>query len=347
MYPEHHTFFSDPHISDPVQWFEGGEDPMLIREAENFRFHKMRREGIQLIAGTFFLVLILTITASELPKYSNEVGHAAAMEAVEEKKPENPVPAMLPPELSTQAYFVRLLGVSAPLAYQREWKQLAPASITKLVTAAAAFEKLAPETVVVISAEAKAIGQKMSKARTGEHFLRNDAIRMMLVESANDIAWALAEAIEKAKTGNNPTEGMPHFLESANAIAARAGMINSRFLNSTGLDMDGHLVTAEDFSRLMEYIVREHPEIWEMTKSPVAEAISLENRLYTLENTNELLKEFPALEGGKTGITDKAKGTLVLLYPVPPSHTALIVILGSEDRFGDGRKLIHWLEEAF
>src|SRR3989338_5564089 len=111
--------------------------------------------------------------------------------------------------------------------------------------------------------------------------------------------------------------------------------------------MDGHMATAEDFSKLAEYILREHPELWEITKLSSDEAVSIENRLYALENTNELLGEFPALQGGKTGLTDKAKGTMVLLYPVSPYYTAIIVILGSENRFEDGRKLIHWLEEAF
>jgi D-alanyl-D-alanine carboxypeptidase len=78
-----------------------------------------------------------------------------------------------------------------------------------------------------------------------------------------------------------------------------------------------------------------------------ADITSMGDRAYHIEATNQLLSEFPALRGGKTGLTDFAKGALILLYPVRPDRTAVIIILGSDDRFADGRNLIHWLESAF
>lgn len=347
MLPKQHTFFSDPHISDPMRWIEGEDDPMLLAEAAVFGARKKTRERIQLVFGTFILVLILVFTTSVADNPNFTRSQAAISEPVQEDLPKNPLIHTFPPELSAQAYSIRFLGIPVPLVHQREWKQLPPASITKLLTAVVARENLAQNAIITISPNAKKTGDKMSKIATGDRMHRNDALKVMLIESANDVAAAIAEEIEKIKTENNPQEGGQEFLRIMNETAARIGMQNSRFFNPTGLDHEGHLTTAEDFSRLMEYVALMHPELWEITKLPTAEVISVENRLYKLENTNELLREFPALGGGKTGFTDEARGTLVLLYPVLPSYTALIVIFGSEDRFEDGRKLIRWLEEEF
>ena len=123
-------------------------------------------------------------------------------------------------------------------------------------------------------------------------------------------------------------------------------MTHSHFENPTGLDAESHAASAEDLARLAEYIARRHPELLEIARTREVTVRSRSGGEYAITNTNELLSEFPALLGGKTGLTDKAKGTLLLWYPAG-EKTALIVILGSDDRFGDGRKLIRWIEDNF
>ena len=241
------------------------------------------------------------------------------------------------PDIVADAYLLRILGEEKALLKQRERKPFSPASITKFLTAVIARERLSPYTPITLSESAKSIEEKRVSAPAGEQFLRDDMIRLALIESFNDAAAALLEAVEP-----DPARATALL----NRIAADIGMARSHFENPTGLDAEGHTASAEDLARLAEYVTRRHPELLEIARTREATVSSLSGQEYAIINTNELLSEFPTLIGGKTGLTDNAKGTLLLWYPAG-EKTAVIVILGSEDRFGDGRKLIGWIEENF
>lgn len=248
---------------------------------------------------------------------------------------ENEFAAILPqePALDAHAYSIKIIGEKKPLAKRREWKRLAPASLTKLMTAVIASEIIRADSPIVFSEEVKKAEPKSSDAGVGEKFWRDDAIRFALIESANDAALALAETV-----------GQDIFIAKMNEKARALGLQNSNFENPTGLDEAQHLSTAEDLALLAEYITDTHQELWEITRIIETEIFSADGRAHKAKNTNELLQEFPAITGGKTGFTDNAKGALIFLYPVRPGKTAVIVLLGSSDRFGDGRKIIKWLE---
>lgn len=250
------------------------------------------------------------------------------------------------PELSAHAYLVRVMGSDEVLLKRREWKVLPSASITKLLTAFVSRTILGAGDQVLISEEAKKVGEKSSDAPVGELFSRDAALTLLLTESANDVAAALAEATG-AKLGKSEfSERIQIFVDLMNSAAQKIGMEHSLFKNPTGLDGEGHATTAQDLSYLAEYLWYNDRTTWEFTKEYDREVSSSGGRRYRARSTNELLGEFPALLGGKTGFTDNAKGTLLFLYPIAekPRAIAIIVVLGSEDRFGDGRKIIEWIE---
>lgn len=248
---------------------------------------------------------------------------------------ETELAAILPrePVLDAHAYLIKIMGEEKPLAKRREWKKLPPASLTKLLTAVVAIELIPAANSIYFSEEAKKAEPKSSTASVGENFFRDDLIHFALIESANDAALALAE-----------TTGRDSFVAALNKEAKAIGLLDSSFQNPTGLDQENHLSTAEDLSRLAEYIADNYPELWEVTRTAEKTIFSLNGKGHEIINTNELLKEFPAIIGGKTGFTDNAKGALLFLYPVRPDKTAVVVLLGSDDRFRDGRKIIKWLE---
>ncbi|MDP3778430.1 MAG: hypothetical protein Q8R30_00080 [bacterium] len=257
--------------------------------------------------------------------------------------------SLLPPEpeVLAQSYIVQLIGDKNPLLERENTKQMRPASLTKILTSTIALEELEANSPVVFSSFAKATGEKESPVPEGESFVRNDAIRFAMIESANDAAVALAEAVGRKRGAFSFDDALSLFVQAANQKAKSLGMTSSHFENPTGLDNDDHYTTAQDLFRLVSYVWDRHPEIWEFSRSMDADITSMGDRAYHIEATNQLLSEFPALRGGKTGLTDLAKGALILLYPVRPDRTAVIIILGSDDRFADGRALIHWLESAF
>jgi D-alanyl-D-alanine carboxypeptidase len=134
------------------------------------------------------------------------------------------------------------------------------------------------------------------------------------------------------------------FVDLMNLEAKKLGLINTYFVNPTGLDPDNpedpiNYSTVNDLAKFARYITAEKPLIWE---------ISI---LYAFEDnvsTNELLQEFPEIIGGKTGWTERAEGCLLLVLKAPGGKGEIInVILGSDDRFGDMKKLIGWINSAY
>lgn len=257
-------------------------------------------------------------------------------------------PSALPePEIMAHAYIVRLAGSPIPILKRREWKPLAPASITKLMTAVVAREIVGADEWIYFSSDAKSVEEKISGVGAGDSLSRDDAIRMALIESDNDAASALAEYAGRKLGGSDFIESVSRFAALMNRKAKLLSMAHTHFVNPTGLDEDAHAASAEDFAKLAEYISLAHPGLWTISKTTDTVVYSHDGESYSVVPTNKLLHEFPAIIGGKTGLTDRAKGTFMFLYPVRGQGTAIIVILGSDDRFGDGRKIIRWLEESY
>lgn len=253
------------------------------------------------------------------------------------------------PKLVAQAYLVRIVGSQKPLLRLREWKSLAPASLTKLFTAALALDFVPEDIFIEISEDAKKIketGEKQSNTAPGENFLRDDLIRLSLISSANDAAVALAEAIGRWRGGHFFEDSMIKFGEVQNQMVLNLELKNTVLKNPSGLDEDGHFSSAEDLAKLVEYIWKEKRRLWEISRIIETDIFSKERNSYHISNTNILLKSFPKILGGKTGFTDKARGSLILIYPVE-DVMVVIIILRSEDRFSDGRKVIEWLEDTF
>ena len=252
-----------------------------------------------------------------------------------------------PPELSASAYLVRFTGDAIPLLNQREWKHVPLASLTKILTSVIALETLSPGDWITFSGDAKRVEEKLSSAREGEKFLRDDAIRFAMISSANDAATAIAEAVGEKAGGTTFQEKLSIFRDLMEKNARAIGLENSSFENPTGLDEDHHFSSAENLLTLVEYAWKTHPLLWEISRTVETVVYSGTGESHQISTTNDLLKELPGILGGKTGFTDRARGALVLIYPVKPDHIALITLLGSENRFEDGRKIIAWLEKVF
>jgi D-alanyl-D-alanine carboxypeptidase len=138
--------------------------------------------------------------------------------------------------------------------------------------------------------------------------------------------------------------GEEAFLDLMNLESKKIGLTKTIFYNATGIDPDNNnlnqvnLSNVRDLTRLAEYITLEKPLIWEISIIPNYEEKN---------NTNELLLEMPSIViGGKTGFTDMAGQCLLLVVKFPEDNGYFInVVLGSNDRFGDMKKIINWIKE--
>lgn len=298
--------------------------------------------GINSLLGILFICILILFSTLNIAKAPGMKSPAALSEAKREL-----VKIIPEPELGAHSYLVKLAGEEKPLLKRREWKKMAPASISKLLTALRARELLNQDDWVMISEKARDVEEKRGPAGAGEEFLRDDAISLMLIGSLNDIALAIAETVGRKMGGRTFEERIDIFMALLNEGAKNLGLADSHFQNPSGLDEEDHYSTAEDLARLGEKLLESNLRILEISRTIEMKVASRSGLIYDAKNTNDLLKEFPAILGGKTGFTDKAKGALIFFYPVGSGKTALVVILGSDDRFEDGKKIIRWLEDTF
>ncbi len=224
-------------------------------------------------------------------------------------------------------------------------KPLPIASLTKLMTANVVLEYYDLQKIVSINQEAAELtGLGKGKLKVGESFYMKDLLYPMLIESNNSAAFVLAEEL-----------GQAVFTELMNFEAERKiGMKNTYFVNPTGLDaVDSNgtinYSTAEDLKKLSIYLLKTKPEVWKISITPQFELYSWDGILQErFENTNELLSEIPGIIGGKTGWTNQAQGCFLLIIKSPQNRGLVInIILGSQDRFGEMKKLINWLNYAY
>jgi D-alanyl-D-alanine carboxypeptidase (penicillin-binding protein 5/6) len=207
-----------------------------------------------------------------------------------------------PPIIGAKSYLLIDSVTGKELAAYEPDMILAPASLTKLMTAYVIFNALQQEQItledeVTVSEKAwRTEGSRMF-IEVGKKILVNDLILGMIVQSGNDASVALAEHVAG-------TESL--FAEIMNQFAFSLGMHSTKFSNSTGLPHENHYTTARDLSILTRAIINEFPDYyrWYSIKEFQHNGILQKNR-------NTLLWRDPSVDGMKTGLTDEAGYCLV------------------------------------
>ena len=192
-----------------------------------------------------------------------------------------------------------------------------PASITKIMTLYLTFEALSTGRLklsdrVPLSEHAYNMIPSKSTLRPGESLSVDEAIRIVAVHSANDIAVALAE-----KVGGSE----PRFASLMTLRAEELGMANSRFVNANGVPDSRQITTARDIAILSRAVLRDYPQYFDyfgLRECVVA------GKLYA--NHNHLLRE-PGYDGFKTGFTNAA-GYNLSASAVRDGRRLITVVLG-------------------
>ena len=211
-----------------------------------------------------------------------------------------PVPA--PPIIGAKSFLVIDGNTGHELASLEPDKALAPASLTKLMTAYAIFRALQENQIalddqVTVSENAwRTPGSRMF-IEVGTRVTVQDLLLGMIVQSGNDASVALAEHVAG-------TESV--FAEVMNQYAAALGMHSSHFENATGLPGEQHYSTARDLATLARAIIGEFPVYyrWYSVREFEYNNINQNNR-------NSLLWRDSTVDGMKTGHTDDAGYCLI------------------------------------
>ncbi|MBM4135321.1 MAG: D-alanyl-D-alanine carboxypeptidase [Nitrospira sp.] len=200
--------------------------------------------------------------------------------------------------------------------------RLLPASTTKLMTAIIVMEKANLTDVVMISKNAARVAPHKAGLKEGDKVKVETLLYAALLNSANDAAVALAEAVAGSEE---------KFVELMNTKVIAIGLKETHFINPHGLPGPNQYTTAFDLSRIMRYALR-YPKLKEIIGTRVV-GVSTENgNDLFLRNTNRLLWSDEDLVGGKTGFTQKAKHCFVCAAEREDSKV-IVTLLGSPSRW--------------
>ncbi|MEK7182137.1 MAG: hypothetical protein AAB679_00020 [Patescibacteria group bacterium] len=243
--------------------------------------------------------------------------------------------------LEAQAVFIWDVYNQKEIFSQNKEAQLPLASLSKIMTALIASEYENKNIIVNID-EKNGNGGLIKN----EKWNLKDLIDFTLISSSNDGASAVASAVQSFTKNKNGVEEMS-FVKKMNKKAEELNLKQTYFLNESGLDIDekslsGSYGSAQDVAMLFDYMVRNKPEILEVTSYNKLELKSEDNKIHNTENTNEIINEIPWVIGSKTGYTDLAGGNLVVAFDNGMMRPIIISVLGStkEGRFKDMKSIV-------
>jgi len=205
------------------------------------------------------------------------------------------------------------------------------ASLTKLMTAIVVLENYDLNQIIKIPLNAVKREGSAGDLNPSELITVRSLLGIMLIDSSNDAAFALSK-------------NDPNFISLMNNKAKEIDLNNTHFTNPDGIDEPGNYSSALDIAKIFGYLIIRHPEAFEIMKTKDMVVYSSDGKIeHRLQNTNELLGKIDEVVAGKTGYTDKAGGSLILLI----KGGVITVVLGSPNRFGESEKLINWLKKAY
>ncbi|HUD89783.1 MAG TPA: serine hydrolase [Xanthobacteraceae bacterium] len=212
-----------------------------------------------------------------------------------------------------------------------------PASTTKLMTlymtlSAVRDHKITFDTLFTVSKTASAQSPTKMGFPVGTQVTVDNALKMMMVKSANDMAVLLAEGIGGSVDG---------FAQEMTDTAHQIGMTESNFVNPNGLPADGQITSARDLAILARALIREFPEYSFYWHIP---AIRWGNRI--VRNYNPLLGRYPGTDGMKTGFIC-ASGFNLVATATRNNKQLIAVVLGAPSGAVRAVKAAEMLEGGF
>ncbi len=194
-----------------------------------------------------------------------------------------------------------------------------PASVTKIMTAYVTLRavkegRITLDSLLTVSPVAASQSPSKMGFRPGTQVTVDNALKMMLVKSANDMAVVLAEGVGGSIDG---------FSAQMNQTAQRLGMTQTSYVNPNGLPADGQITSARDLAILARAFIRDLPEYEYFTHIP---SIRFGRRI--TQNFNRLIGRYPGADGFKTGFIC-ASGYNLVASATRDGKRLIAVVLGS------------------
>src|SRR5271165_1429617 len=212
-----------------------------------------------------------------------------------------------------------------------------PASLTKLMTVYVALDavrngKLTLDTPLIMSARAARMAPSKMGFRPGTEVTLDNALKMLMVKSPNDVAVMVAEGVSGS---------VEAFANDMNAAAQRLGLHESNFVNPNGLHDPAHVSSARDMAMIARALLREFPDHADLFSIG---ALQL-GRQY-IPNHNDLLGRYPGAAGMKTGFTCPA-GFNVVASANHGGRRLIVVVLGAPTAKSRNQEAANLFDQGF
>ncbi len=212
-----------------------------------------------------------------------------------------------------------------------------PASVTKLMTVYVALDavrhnRLTLDTPLVVSARAAKMAPSKMGFRPGSEVTLRNALIMLMVKSANDIAVTVAEGVSGS---------VEAFADEMNSASAALGMRESHWANPNGLPDERHVTSARDLAILARALLQQFPESAGLFD---VGAMQIGNQI--IPNHNGMLGRYPGADGMKTGFTCAAGYNLVA-SATHGGQKLIAVVLGAPSPGARTAKAASLLDRAF
>ncbi len=212
-----------------------------------------------------------------------------------------------------------------------------PASVSKLMTlyvtlSAIRDRRITFDTLFTVSRNASAQAPTKMGFPVGTQVTVDNAIKMMMVKSANDMAVLLAEGVDGT---------IDNFAQEMTETAHRLGMTETNYVNPNGLPADGQITSARDLAILARALIREFPQYSSYWHIP---AIQFGRRV--IRNYNPLIGRYPGADGMKTGFICAAGFNLVATA-TRDNKQLIAVVLGAPSGAARAVKAAEMLESGF
>lgn len=236
------------------------------------------------------------------------------------------------PVLSSRAYLMADLG-TGEIIIEKNPDMVHPiASVSKLMTAVIATEKMNLQDIAIVSKDATNAYGAQGGLKLGEKIILSDLIYPLLMESSNDAAEVFADHY-----------GRQNFMDEMNKKAKSIGMENTYYNDPSGLDPKNSS-NPQDLLKLVRYIWGKDPSIFAATR---VRQFSIKGHTWLNRNAQLPLSGYV---GGKNGFIDQALQTTASIFEIPTqkggTRKVVIIILKSNDKNGDVIKLINFLKKS-
>lgn len=303
----------------------------LVQESFGFLITIKRKLGLFLIPCIFFLTTVLFLGISQV--LSSQITSLQIQDNPFPKFSASEYPVVerqYLPDISAQSAYVMDVNSLVPLFSKNETIRFSPASTTKIMTFLTAIDYYKLDDIVTV--------QRNFVDGSGLHFTKGEQLTFenllyaMMLPSANDAAYAIAD---------NYPGGMDGFVAKMNEKATSLHLANTHYQDSAGLEDDGDYTTAHD-EAILASVALQNPIFAKVVDTKKYTVTSLNGPSYPVENLNDLLGLYGVI-GIKTGYTDEA-GEVLVTASRRNGHTFILVVMKSDDRFGDTEKLLQMIQ---